>query len=220
MFRNGDTQGFLIGVAIVALVILGFEFLYVLVIIGHTFREAVEILWRFTMIAGIIAGGTWALFQWFKYRVSKPSISITGMSVESQPVGNGELYVLVDVTFKNTSKVMIDIGKRGCSLRRVFPLTPEEIKQAKCGFTCDSSKLLNLPWIDIKYGIIERNYEKGTEILEPDEELHDFFEFIVNRKNLDTLAAYFYIDYPLRCDQYKLHSVTGVSSDGREEQCQ
>ena len=221
MFRNSAVRLFLAGFAITVTIIGGFGFLYIWVINGHAFREAIEILWRFTMIAGIIIGGIWALFQWSKHRASKPAISITGMSVESQRVGSGELYVLVDVTFKNTSKVMIDIGKRGCYLRRVSPLTPEDIEQVKCGFTRDRSKPLELPWVDEIFGVIDRNSRKGSDILEPAEELHEFFEFIVIPKNLCTLAAYFYIDYqsdnPTRCDQYKLHSVTEVNPDGREE---
>ena len=221
MFRNSYVRLFLVGFAITATIIVGFGFPYAWVISGHALREAIEILWRFTMIAGIITGGAWALYQWFKHRASKPSISVTGMSVESQRVGSGELYVLVDVTFNNTSKVMIDISQRGCYLRRVSPLTPEEIEQVKCGFTRDRSKPLKLPWIDETFGVIERDSEEGTDILEPDEELHEFFEFIVIPRSLYTLAAYFYIDYQsdnsVRCDQYKLHSVTEVNSDGREE---
>ena len=209
----------MIGLAVVAVVTGGGGFLYVWVNCGHTFREAVEILWRFVMIAGIIAGGAWALYQWFKHRASKPAISITDLNVESQIIGKNELYVLVDVTFKNPSKVVIDIGNRGCYLRKISPLKSKDIKRAKCEFICDNSKRLTLPWVDDTYGIIERNSEKDRDILEPDEEIHEFFEFIVSRKNLYTLAAYFYINYrgdkPLRCDHYKLHSVTEANLDGR-----
>ena len=209
----------MIGLAVVAVVAIGGGFLYIWVNCGHTFREAVEILWRFVMIAGIIVGGAWALYQWFKHRASKPAISITSMNVESRSIGSEELYVLVDISFKNPSKVVIDIGNRGCYLRRVSPLASEDIDLAKDGFVCDNSRPIALPSVHDTYGVIERNSEKDTDILEPGEELHEFFEFIVPRGNLGTLAAYFYIDYqgdkPLRCDQYKLHSVTEVKSDGK-----
>jgi hypothetical protein len=136
---------------------------------------------------GLLAAGGWALYTFVLFRSAATSLDMS-TAPEVRPFRSNLQMLTIDVTLRNTGKVVIEAGKPGCRvwLRRMpadAPPGPIDLNGGE--LLVDGFDLLSL--YDKKYP-----YE-----IEPGSEYHEFFAMpVASGALLSILTTFYFGDEP------------------------
>ena len=128
----------------------------------------------------IIVAGIWAAYKIGSYRMLKPTLDLS-LKIQTQRVSSDEVYFLVVLTMKNTSKMKVDYGHSASFLHRLREMSEHELEKLRTAATkSDSGGAMAWPYLDGAHSCREKNIEKGKAIVEPGATEGQFYEFIVS----------------------------------------
>ena len=128
----------------------------------------------------IIVAGIWALCKIWSYRFLKPSLDLS-LQIQTRRVAHDEVYFLVVLTMKNTSKVKVDYGCSVSFLHRLSDVSEHDLEKLRTtAAKNDSGVAMAWPYLDGAHSCRKKNIEKGKAIIEPGATEGQFYEFIAS----------------------------------------
>lgn len=172
----------------VALLLVGITFV-IDAWLSVSLTKAVSITQAMVTVMAIGVGGVWAFYKLEIFREFEPHLTIT-QEASHRKFGGNYVYVSVDVSLANSSKVAIRIKDASFWMQEVAPLENKHVEKLYRDFLDQpkTDKYITFPTLE-KF---DREWGSDEFVIEPGESSTDRYEFIIaNRYDTVALGAFF-----------------------------
>lgn len=156
---------------------------------GVNVANATNVIQGLITVLAIVVGGGYAFYKLEAFREFEPHLTIAQVPSHRR-IGGSYIYISVDVSLANNSKVAIRIREGSFWMQLVAPLNNEEVETLYADFR-------NKPLTDkyVEFQTIEkfnRQWGENEFVIEPGESSADRYEFIIaDEFDTVTLGAFF-----------------------------
>ena len=153
--------------------------------------EIIESIESVVTILAIVLGGAYAIFKLGVFRDLKPHLTIT-QTVSHRLIGSKYVHLAVTVSMHNSSKVGIELRHALFRAQLISPLIDEEVERMyEETFSDVEDERIWWPTLEE----IDKSWNDGELIVEPNETHSETYEFIVGVET-KTVMIYAYFHNP------------------------
>ena len=138
-------------------------------------------------LTAIFVGGGFAFYRLHLLRTFHPHLTIEH-EVSHRQVGDSYVHIALTVRLMNTSGVVIELRSGYVLIQQIAPVLDEEVANLFSKDALERRDDIQWPTLDE----IQREWDKGDLVVEPNETLAETYEFVVPRGTESVLLNSFY----------------------------